>query len=1469
MPTDTDRKMNANHLHPLFFFTLALLAIMNGFVNRLHATEGQLQAGAFAKPINPKAMPVWVNGNIAGVKSDRINDPLHARSLVLSDGKSTIAICLVDSCVLPIELIDLAKDLIQARTGIPPSHTMIAATHTHSSVSVMGAHGVPIQEDYAADLPGWIAESVDLAHKRLAPAQWGTASIECDKYIYCRDWMMKQGKASSTPFSGRDGDSVSMNPGYDNPDRIAPVGTIDRMMPILSIQDLNGKPISILATFCTHYAGAPNISADYFGIVCDRLSKKLREDNPEAFVGIMSNSTSGNANCIDFSKPPVPFTYVDVGVYVADQILSAAPSVKYSKSIELDAELQSLDIAVRMPSTQEVAAAQRYIDTHFPDRLPQSLDESYARETVLMSQLPPTRKLNLQAFRLDNFVITANPCEAYNETGLKIRQHSPFDLTMNVGLANGHAGYIPPPEMFMLGGYTTWRCRTSCLEEQAEPKMVDGLKSVLHTLHTRRKQNKLSAVQAEPKSPVAPADSLHWMVMQPGFQIELAASEPNVVDPVAMQFDEHGRMWVVEMGDYPVSDDNPKSRIVVLEDKDSDGFFETSHVFAEKLLFATGVQPWQDGALVTVQGKLLMLRDRDGDLHCDSTEVWLDGFAMENPQLRANHPLLSNDGWLYIASGLRGGKITSMVPFGTKQTEPLDITNSDLRLNMIDGRLEAISGPTQFGHSIDSLGHRYGCSNRQPCFEVLSERHDLDRSPLAGLANPIHEVSPGDAASKVHPLVHAWTTSNLHAGQFTAACGVLVSQSPIFTNSKSNDSKEAHVLTCEPTGSLVQRRSVARSDGFCSVFDQPDSQEWLASRDPWFRPVDLVEGPGGDIYIVDMYRAVIEHPDWVPVELKKRPDERYGDAHGRIYRATKRETPRTKQSGVKRPRVSLAHSTDLVAELRSSESWNRNTAARLLLQEPSSRGSSRVDALRKLAQSTDLEISQATTATAVIVLGATGDLDDATIAQLLLGSAPERRTIGWNALRNQATVSKSRWLDQAVLALASKESTVDELRAAAWYVSSCDSNARASVQLKLAHACGLAVAMHSSDPYLWMAAAAACSDNLPNWLDACRIQFLERKQSTSLASATRDAMIRLASKASLQSSLEWNEIWQRRCADDLANPRAEISSQLQLAILEGLLVSGKTPLSEIVEKPLLAMAASDPDGVRQRTALSLLAASRSDAAKRLSLQMLESADPSLCRVAIKTSSAHNASELTAWMLSNFASCVPEVRNEIFASLRNNPMRLSRLVDRLESGSMSIKLLDAVQVQSLKSVTQPELSTRIANILANSVQSNRQQVIDEYTKVLGSVDSDPIRGKAIFAKNCSACHRLDSVGTVVGPDISDSREQTYDKLLIAILDPNRAIDANYFRYLARTEDGLVVEGLLRDANAQTITLQNQTGSIVVQRSELEELKSSGVSLMPEGIEVQISHQEMADLLWYIKNWRYAAEGVPAQASLIQK
>jgi putative heme-binding domain-containing protein len=221
---------------------------------------------------------------------------------------------------------------------------------------------------------------------------------------------------------------------------------------------------------------------------------------------------------------------------------------------------------------------------------------------------------------------------------------------------------------------------------------------------------------------------------------------------------------------------------------------------------------------------------------------------------------------------------------------------------------------------------------------------------------------------------------------------------------------------------------------------------------------------------------------------------------------------------------------------------------------------------------------------------------------------------------------------------------------------------------------------------------------------------------------------------------------------------------------------------------------------------------------------------------------------------------------MFQAIRSNANRMQNFLERLEAGTFSIRLLDASQVQSLRTISDPSLATRIARVLESSMQTNRQKVVEEYADSLREIRADESgsRGKTVFGKNCAACHRVNSVGTAIGPDISDSRDQTFEKLLISVLDPNRSIDASYFRYMARTDDGKVIEGLLKDANSQTLTLYGQNGSTVLERSEVEEFKSSGASLMPDGMEAQISPQDMADLLWYIKNWRYAEEKIPVQA-----
>ena len=972
---------------------------------------------------------------------------------------------------------------------------------------------------------------------------------------------------------------------------------------------------------------------------------------------------------------------------------------------------------------------------------------------------------------------------------------------------------------------------------------------------------KTGGADPKPQSPVAPADSLKWLETQAGFRVELVAAEPQVVDPVSMQIDEQGRIWVVEMRDYPTEDDSPKSRIVVLQDNDQDGFYESSKVFADKLRFATGVQPWQNGALVTVQGQLLMLRDTDGDLQADTQEVWLEGFASGNPQLRANHPTIAPDGWLTIASGLRGGKIKQSIPFAnpdSRETELLDMAGCDLRVHMLTGKVECIAGPTQFGLSFDKFGHRYGCSNRQPCFEILSERTDLGASPLAGLAGATSEVSPGESASKVYPLVNAWTTSNLHAGQFTAACGLLVSHSRHF-----GDAPFATALTCEPTGGLVQRRSMTRQNGRSKVSDEPALKEWLASRDSWFRPVDLCEGPNGDIYVVDMYRAVIEHPEWVPAELKTRPDQRFGDSHGRIYRVSRSAEKKGNKVGTVQPNI--------VEWMQHEDTWNRSIASRLFLEAMhGERDEKLIEKVRAIAL--DPMLGDGSITCACSLLASCGALDERTLNLLLQSPNAHRRTLAWNCLRQATTETSDRWCDRARDAIGNEDATLDELRAAAWFVSAhanqIDVPAEDVLKLFSRNAAN-ALLVHGNDAHLWIAMSAACKGKLSSLIENYHLAISESKND-AFPEVARDAIVRLALRVAQQGSELNIAEWMERYTQSSATLVNASSHQCTFAILEGFVRSGKVrvPSGSSLERLLLETSTSGVDPINQRAAIAMLSACSSDEAKRTCMKLLEGSDAKILKLAVATCSAHDTPEFGIWLLDRLPTAMPDIRQELFVAVKSKPSRLMAMLDRLESGAMSTRVFDASQMQSLRAIQDPMIAPRLAKVLAASVNSNRQKVIDDYTQQLMSIDVDEHanRGKAVFEKNCAACHRLDSVGTIVGPDISDSRVQAFDKLLVSILDPNRSIDANYFRYLARTEDGKVIEGVMKDSNASTITLQNQNGATILERSMIEELKSSGTSLMPEGIEAQIPARDMADLLWYIKNWRYTAEKIPANATI---
>ncbi len=448
----------------------------------------EFRAGACAVDITPLELPVLVNGGVRERVANQVHDPLHARCLVLDDGTVQLAIVVVDSCMIPRSLADEVKALAAKDTGIPSERILISATHTHSAPSLCGCLGTDRDERYARWLPGRIAEGIRKAQKNLQPASIGWAVGRDETNVFCRRFLMKPGTALTNPYSDKREDRARMNPGHNNANAIRPTGPVDPDVTVLSVQTRDGRPLALLANYSTHYAGAPVLSADYFAVFANEIGRLIgaKGDQPR-FVGIMSNGTSGDANCNDFKRRKRrKYDYLSVGRDVARVAFEAYKTIKYYDWVPLEMREQRLILDVRLPTEEEVAKAREFMKT-FAGRKPGNWEEVYARETVELAGMAPTRELKLQAVRIGDLGIAAIPCEVYGSTGLAIKAASPLQTTMNISLANGCEGYIAPPEQHRLGGYTTWRARTSCLEEMAEPKIKAAVVGMLVEVASARR----------------------------------------------------------------------------------------------------------------------------------------------------------------------------------------------------------------------------------------------------------------------------------------------------------------------------------------------------------------------------------------------------------------------------------------------------------------------------------------------------------------------------------------------------------------------------------------------------------------------------------------------------------------------------------------------------------------------------------------------------------------------------------------------------------------------------------------------------------------------------------------------------------------------------------------------------------------------------------------------------------------------
>lgn len=514
--------------------------------------------------------------------------------------------------------------------------------------------------------------------------------------------------------------------------------------------------------------------------------------------------------------------------------------------------------------------------------------------------------------------------------------------------------------------------------------------------------------------PQSPEEALASFQLRPGFRIELVAAEPVVVDPVYLDWDAEGRLWVVEIRDYPLGMDGkgkPGGVVKVLEDTNGDGRYDRATPFLEDVPFPTSMMPWRKGVLVAAAPDLFYAEDTDGDGRANVRRILFTGFNPGNQQHRLNGFEWGLDGWIYAANGDSGGRVKSLAT-----GKVISISGRDVRFRPDTGEIETVSAQTQYGRRRDDWGNWFGNNNPTWLWHVTLPENYLRRNPRLAVKSVLHVLANYDDSTRVFPASAPMVRPNQpwSLNHVTSACSPTPYRDELF-----GPEFATSVFISEPVHNAIHREVLVRDGaGFKSHRAPGEEQsEFLASRDNWFRPVTLKTGPDGALYIADMYRFVLEHPEWISPEMQARLDLRAGEDKGRIYRVV----PAGK---TRRPIPHLARlsSRELVAAMDNPNGWQRDTVQRLLFERPDKSVNEPLKELLTVTRAPQVRLQ------AFATLGMLGSLTPETLIVTLADPHPAVRC---EALRQSESVAGRRdTVFQAVAALASDGDAAVRLQAA-------------------------------------------------------------------------------------------------------------------------------------------------------------------------------------------------------------------------------------------------------------------------------------------------------------------------------------------------------------------------------------------------------------------------------------------------------
>jgi putative membrane-bound dehydrogenase-like protein len=947
----------------------------------------------------------------------------------------------------------------------------------------------------------------------------------------------------------------------------------------------------------------------------------------------------------------------------------------------------------------------------------------------------------------------------------------------------------------------------------------------------------LMKVDPTAKSPEA---SLRCLKARPGFKAELVVAEPLVQSPIAMAWGPDGKLWVVEMGDYPLGVDGkgkPGGRVKFLESTKGDGKYDKATVFLDNLPFPTGVLPWRKGVIVVCAPDVFYAEDTDGDGKADKKEILYTGFIEGNQQHRVNGPVWGLDGWLYLANGDSGGRVKSL-----KTGKVVNLSGRDVRIRPDTGDIDLTSGQTQYGRNQDDWGNWFGGNNANPMYHFALADHYIRRNPHLPPPDPKVPVSVRPGVAPVFPISRTLPRFNdpAAANHFTSACSPIVYRDDLFGPAFADSA-----FVSEPVHNLVHRE-VMTADGVTfksrRAADEQTS-EFLASSDNWFRPTMTRTGPDGALWVADMYRAVIEHPQWIPQDWQKRLDLRAGHDKGRIYRVYPVEkTPRPI------PRLDKLDAAALVAALDSPNGWQRDMAQMMLLWKADKAA---VPHLEKLAAECRRPLARLH---ALCTLDGVDALAPAVLLKALADTHPGVRR---HAVRLcEGRFDKSADLGPALVKLVADPDAQVRMQLACTLGEWDDPRA--------GEALGRLAVVSAGDRYL--SAAVMSSVHKANF-DAVLLAALKSGKGTSPPAAVVENLLRLAGSLGNTSATETllkavgtpengkYAAWQFAALGTLIDALDNRSSSLpQLAKDEklGPVVKELSGLFAAARELAADGKAASAERAQAARVLGRGLDHQAEDATLLATLLVPQTPDEVQSAAVAELGRLRDERVPQLLLRGWKGYGPGLRTQVLEVLSRRDEWLRAALDAVEKKQLPAAEIDAVRRQRLLNHKDAAIRERAAKVFAGAVNPDRQKVIDTYTNAIARLTGDAARGQKVFTKTCAACHKLGGVGNEVGPDLASLNDKSTGYLLVAILDPNRAVEARYVAYIAETKSGLSMSGVLTAETGSSITLVGADGKPqTILRTELESLSSTGKSAMPDGLEKDLSPQDLADVMAHVR------------------